>query len=254
MSEKAEQPEKAEPPAKTGGHDAEKPSSLTAKAYGEILRRILRLELQPGRAFTEGELATELGLSKTPVGEALLILGSHGFVFPRPRTGYRVAPVTLKDARDIFALWKSIEPESAAMTARRGVEPKLILHLEDLASHEVDTADESSVDDFVDEEVDFHRHLVGESGNARMARTMHVLLHDFERLLRLALRPDLDFQFDGHDHDKLVAAVANREPDAAREFARTAIERWEAVVVDALLSSDALQAVNLGAPLTGRDE
>lgn len=236
------------------GHGEEKPNSLTAKAYGDILRRILRLELQPGRGFTEGELATELGLSKTPVREALLILGSHGFVFPRPRSGYRVAPVTLKDARDLFTLWKAVGPEAAAATARRGVEPKMVLHLEDLAGHELDLSDPAGVDEFVAEEVDFHSHLAAESGNGRIQRLIHVLLHDVERLLRLTFQLDPGFAFDGHDHDKLVTAIAAREADAAAALARQAIERWETAVVGALLTSDAVQAVNLGAPTTGRDD
>lgn len=235
-------------------HPVQKPNTLTSKAYTDILRRILRLELQPGRGFTEGELASELGLSKTPVREALLILGSHGFVFPRPRSGYRVAPVTLKDARDLFALWKAVGPEAAAATARRGIEPTMVLHLEDLATRELDPRDPDSVDEFVAEEIDFHTHLATESGNGRIQRLTHVLLHDVERLLRLTFRLDPTFSFDGLDHDKLVTAIASREADAAPGLARRAIERWEGAVVDALLTSDAVQAVNLGAPTTGRDD
>ena len=79
----------------------------TEQAYETIKRRIIQLELPPGSQFTEGQLAAIGGTSKTPVREALVRLQRDGLVDALPRSGYRVAPVTLKDTRDLCEFRRS---------------------------------------------------------------------------------------------------------------------------------------------------
>ena len=233
-------------PAPHGGG----PDSLTAKAHTEILGRIRRLELRPGSAFTDGQLTAELGLSKTPVREALLVLASHGFVFPRPRNGYRVAPVTVKGARDTFALWGAVAPVCAAGTAGFELEPSLYLHLKDLAVHTLDVRDPDSVDAFVDDEMHLHAHLARECGNAQLFRVAYTVLSEVERLLRFVFRVGARFRFDDADHRALVAALAAGDADEAAARTQAITAAWERRAVEGLLDTDAVQAVDLGGALT----
>lgn len=230
----------------------EKPDSLVQQAYQNILDRIVKLELEPGRAFTEGDLAGELGLSKTPVREALLMLRVRGFVFPRPRSGYRVTPITVKDVRDLFGLLKIIEPECAALAATRGVETKRIMLLEDLQV-EVDPSDTRSIDEFIEAEIAFRRLLAYESGNERFFLLSEPLVHDLARLLRLTVQlAPLDSALIT-DHEKLMAALANGDATKAREISIHRLELLERFVLDTLLESDAVQGVNVGAPGLDRE-
>jgi len=228
----------------------ERPDSLVYKAYQNILERIVKLELEPGRGFTEGDLAGELGLSKTPVREALLMLRVRGFVFPRPRSGYRVSPITVKDVRDLFGVLKVLEPEIAAAAAGRGLEAKRILYLEDLQV-EVDPSDPRSVDDFVEAETNFRSILAYETGNERFWYMNETLAYDLARLLRLTIQ--LDRQPSStlfSDHEKLMTALANGDAEKAREISRHRIETLERFVLDTLLESEAVLGVNVGAPGT----
>jgi len=225
----------------------EKLDTLAARAYQEILDRIVNLELEPGRGFTEGELATELKSSKTPVREALLMLRVRGFVFPRPRSGYRVSPITVKDARDLFAILKIIEPECAARCAAKGMDTKRVLLLQDLQS-EVDPSDPGSVNEFIEAEISIRRLLAWESENERFYLMSDVLAYDVARLLRLTIKfarpPNL-----AEDYGKLIGAIARGNAKRAQEMSLHRIELLENFVLGTLLGSDAVEGINVGAPL-----
>jgi DNA-binding GntR family transcriptional regulator len=75
----------------------------TEDAYLMIKRRIICLSMAPGTPFTEAQPGGELQFSKTPVREALGRLQRGGLVELTSRSRYRVAPVTLKDVRELFS-------------------------------------------------------------------------------------------------------------------------------------------------------
>src|SRR5262245_7100114 len=87
--------------------------TLADEAYRELKRRIVMLELAPGSQFREADVASTLGLGKTPVREALLRLRLEGLVHVQSRSGYRVAPITLKSARSVCELRALLEGEAA---------------------------------------------------------------------------------------------------------------------------------------------
>src|SRR5690242_1434669 len=91
-------------PAGDDTSDVTSAASKGEQAYQSIKGRILELHMAPGAPFKEGELATRLGLGKTPVREALARLRREGLVEVAPRSGYRVSPVTLRRARELFGL------------------------------------------------------------------------------------------------------------------------------------------------------
>src|SRR5262249_37093509 len=92
--------------------------SLTDRAYKVITTRLIELKMPPGVTFTEAALASDLGISKTPVREALGRLRLEGLVEVAARSGYRVTPVTLKDAHDLFAVRLILETEAASLAAK----------------------------------------------------------------------------------------------------------------------------------------
>lgn len=225
----------------------EMPESLVSQAYKKILDRIVRLELEPGRAFTEGDLANELGLSKTPVREALLMLRVRGLVFPRPRSGYWVTPITIRDVRDLFGILRIIEPECAALSASRGLSASRLLYLEGLEVS-VDRDDPTSIDNFIDAEINVRRVLAYESGNERLFVMSDLLVYELARQLRLSveLAPPGDTLV--ANHEKLMAAIVGGDSSVAREIALERVELMERFILDTLLESDAVQGVNVRVP------
>ena len=103
------------------------PPSLKEMAFQAIKEAILSNKLEPGKIYNEQALAKELGISKTPVREALLDLAARGFVTFLPRRGVQVNVLTEKDIRDLYnfraaletAIIRCITPRVTDETIRR---------------------------------------------------------------------------------------------------------------------------------------
>ena len=91
--------------------------SLVDEAYQKLRLRILNDELPPGAQALEQEIADALGISRTPVREALIRLEKEGLVEVLPRRGMRVLPLSPTDMREIYELLYSLEPTAAARMA-----------------------------------------------------------------------------------------------------------------------------------------
>jgi DNA-binding GntR family transcriptional regulator len=93
--------------------------SLVDEAYQGIRRRILDNLWAPGFQAMEQEVASELGMSRTPVREALIRLGKEGLVEVIPRRGMRVLPVSPNDMREIYEILTALESMAAELLAAR---------------------------------------------------------------------------------------------------------------------------------------
>src|SRR5665213_971552 len=83
--------------------------SFADHAYREIRRRIVDNEYPPAQQVLELDLARELGMSRTPVHEALIRLANERFVQIIPRHGMRVAPLSIADLRDTYDILGALE-------------------------------------------------------------------------------------------------------------------------------------------------
>ena len=228
---------------------ADAPTALQTRgheAYVELKRRVMRLDLAPGALITEGELAAELGLSKTPIREALARLQRDGLVDPVARTGYRVAPVTLKDARDLFELRCLLEGESAALAATRGHDVARLEELDCLCHMDYDADDRSSISAFLDVNAQFHVGVARATGNDRLVEMLTYVIEQLERFFQLALSMTARSDEMRHEHRDLVAALAAHDADTARRVAIAQTKTAQAMVVDALVDCEAIQFANLG--------
>jgi DNA-binding GntR family transcriptional regulator len=93
--------------------------SLVDAAYEQIRRRILDNAWPPGHRALEQEVALELGMSRTPVREALMRLQAEGLVEVIPRHGMRVLPVSPNDMREIYEILTALECMAAELLAQR---------------------------------------------------------------------------------------------------------------------------------------
>jgi DNA-binding GntR family transcriptional regulator len=94
------------------------PTSLADRAYEAIQDRLVRLDIRPGAPISEEELCASLGLSRTPVREALKRLERDRLVVAYPRRGTFATEINVTDLRHIFEVRELIEPAGAASAAR----------------------------------------------------------------------------------------------------------------------------------------
>jgi DNA-binding GntR family transcriptional regulator len=128
--------------------------------------------LRPGTFIRLDETAAELGVSITPVREALRTLRGEGMVRLEPHRGHVVSPLTRGDIEDIFWLQATIAGQLARTVAERITDDE-IDELERRAAVLADAIQHRHVDDVVDAEVAFHRAFNRSSGRIKLAWFLH---------------------------------------------------------------------------------
>ena len=126
------QPKAASVPIRAGrGHQRRgKRESRVDQAYAEIRRRILDNHYAPGHQVLEQELAADLGMSRTPVREALVRLQNERFVQLIPRHGMRVVPLSIQDLREVYEVLTSLELTAIERLARAALDEEALAAIE----------------------------------------------------------------------------------------------------------------------------
>jgi DNA-binding GntR family transcriptional regulator len=147
-------------------------TSLVDEAYEQIRRRILDNLWPPGHRALEQEVGLALGMSRTPVREALMRLQNEGLVEVIPRHGMRVLPVSPNDMREIYQILTALECMAAELLAQRRPTGK---ELEPLvaATKAMDKALKADdLDAWAAADERFHGHLVELAGNRQLQATV----------------------------------------------------------------------------------
>lgn len=201
---------------------------------GDAVRElILRGELAAGSRLGETELAERLGVSRTPVREALARLAAEGLVEIVPNRGARVSSWTVAELQEVFDLRAALEPRLTALAVPR-VRPGDVDVLDDLA-HAMLRAGlpgpHQDLDAVVPLNRRFHAHLVALAAHPAMAGALAgavhapIVLRNFHAYDDAALRRSL-----AH-HVEIVAAVRAGDPDWARAVMTAHIHNARAVMV-----------------------
>ncbi len=152
-------------------HDA---VSLSERASHELRRRILDNMWPPGYQALEQEVALALGMSRTPVREALICLQNEGLIELLPRRGMRVLPVSPEDMREIYEVLTALECAAVEMVARRKPTTQQLQPLMDATrdmSHALD-GDDADLDKWAEADERFHEQLLILCGNRHLHDTV----------------------------------------------------------------------------------
>jgi DNA-binding GntR family transcriptional regulator len=106
--------------------------SLQQQIHDRLLGRILRRELEPGERISPPEIAAGLGVSVTPVRDAVNQMAAEGLVTVTPRRGTVVSPVSVRDIEELYEIRLMIEPQAAELAADRA-SPAEIVRMQELA-------------------------------------------------------------------------------------------------------------------------
>jgi len=204
---------------------AEPPGSLVDAAYRTMRRRILDNAWAPGFRALEQELALTLGMSRTPVREALIRLANEGLVEVVPRHGMRVLPVSASDMDEIYQVLGSLEATAAELVAARKPGASDIAPLE-AASRAMDAAlKRDDLDAWAEADERFHKHLVELCGNRLLAATVHNFWDRAHRARMFTLRLRPKPVHSTREHMDLVRAIRKGDAAAAREIHRSHRDR-----------------------------
>jgi len=166
-------------------------ASLVEGAYQQMRRRILDNVWPPGQQKLEQEIALELGMSRTPVREAMVRLANEGLLEVIPRRGMRVLPVSPNDMKEIYEVLGALESAAAEMlAARRPAEAELKPLITATRAMEKALA-RDDLDAWAAADESFHEQLVTMAGNKVLADTVFAYWDRAHRarMFTLRLRP-----------------------------------------------------------------
>jgi DNA-binding GntR family transcriptional regulator len=193
-----------------------RPSGLADEVYRRIRADIMSLRLPPDTRVSVDSLARELGVSQTPIREALSMLEANGLVSKRHFAGYATSPrMDRAQLDELFEFRLLIEPHAARKAAEsmRGADMALLASGEGAVSH----------DAFADMDTEFHKLIAQGAGNHLIADSLarlHIHVHIFRSCFRSEIAEEAV-----HEHDDIIGAIRARNGAAAEAAMRRHIER-----------------------------
>ena len=203
--------------------------NLNEQVYDELRGQLLTREHRPGAKLSLHALATELGVSRSPVHHALTRLVAEGLLTVRPRRGYYVTPITAKALAEGYEVRLALELLAAELTAGRLESPDL---------HAFESLLEGTAAAISHEQWDsangaFHEYQIDLAGNALLSKVYRELSVN---LLMQVIRAG---HVEGHanlvtEHRRIVEAFVTGDRVAVERAIRAHIETGRRIALDAI--------------------
>ena len=196
--------------------------SLVEGAYDALKEAIRNNVFAPGYQGSEGEIASRLGMSRTPVHEAVIRLQEEGLVRVLPRRGVVVCAISPDYMREIYGVIIALESASSELLAEKPGDERgpIADELDGLNARMRSALAADDLDEWAKADERFHQLLVERSGNGRLARMFGTIMDQSHRarMLTLRLRPKPTSSV--REHRAIVDAIRRGEARTARERAK----------------------------------
>lgn len=198
--------------------------------FKTLREAILKGNLAPGERLMEIQLANQLGVSRTPIREAIRKLELEGLVIMIPRRGAEVARITEKDLRDVLEVRASLEELAIGLACER-ITDEEIGELRKALENFREVLREGDVTKIAESDVDFHDIIFSATQNARLIQIVNNLR---EQMYRYRLEYLKDYTT--HDrlykeHQQITDAVSDRDKERARKLIVEHIYHQELTVI-----------------------
>ena len=197
---------------------------------------IVEGKLKPGQRLMEVQLAEQLGVSRTPVREAIRKLELEGLVIMLPRKGAYVANMSLKDVIDVLEIRASLEGLAASLSAER-ITDEDIKKLEAIMEEFKDSADESNIEALLKKDVEFHECIFKSTNNQKLHQLINSLWEQVYRF-RVTYVSDYDSTVNIiEEHKMILDAIKRGDSELAKKYAMEHIQTAENFMIESAMSN-----------------
>jgi DNA-binding GntR family transcriptional regulator len=208
--------------------------SLVDRTYMTLRQRILDNEYPPGFQQLEQELAADLGVSRTPVREALIRLQHEGLVRVIPRHGMRVLPVSIDNMREIYEVLTALECLAAELAAKRQLSERQLQPLIKAAERMDEVLSQDNLEGWAKADEEFHRQLVELSGNKLLIEAVPSFADRAHRTRMFTLRLRPKPTKSTAEHLSIIARIRAGDAAGAMAVSRAHRERGSRELLDIL--------------------
>ena len=182
--------------------------------FTTLRQAILRGELKPGERLMEIQLANKLGVSRTPIREAIRKLELEGLVLMIPRKGAEVAEITEKNLRDVLEVREALEVLAVQLACER-ITPEQVAELKTAAREFQEITEGNDITQIAEADVKFHDIVYQATNNTRLIQLLNNLREQMYRyrveyLKKVEARPKIMAE-----HDELIVFIESGDKDGA---------------------------------------
>ncbi len=196
--------------------------SLVSSIVEHIEGRILNGELKPDERIRELSLCEELGVSRSPVREALIILENQGFLVKQARKGVHVAKTTYKEAVDTYTIRANLESLATFLAVKRN-SPGLLAGLKKLNRQLERACKAGKKEEYYRLNNLFHETFIGACNNERLIQMLSVYTKQTARYRKEVLYQPDRMEESLKRHDFLIKSVEEGDAEAAEKIRKEAI-------------------------------
>ena len=192
--------------------------TLIERAYETILAAICDRRLSPNQRINQDELAARLHISRQPVGQALSILKSQGFVRDNGRRGLLIAPLERETVRSIYQLREALDAMAARLAAER-CSPADLAEGRRLLAEGRKAVEAESVEVLIAADMRFHMWTYSASGNPLLVETMNHYWNHLRRAMGEILRHRPSRRRVWMEHEAILRAIIEGDAKTAESLA-----------------------------------
>lgn len=200
--------------------------------YEELKRQILVGEILPGTRMMEVELADSMGVSRTPVREAIRKLEKEGLVVIEPRRGAYASDISIKELLDVLEVRRDLEGLAASLASKSVSEDEKNEFVRINAAYKK-AIEDGNTEDMIEYDSKFHR-LIGEcSGNGALTQVLSQIQELSLRFRYLYYDDFTRYEHMPMEHEAIEEAILSGDADRARSVSSEHIEKLKVFVEEA---------------------
>ncbi|MGN0363816.1 MAG: GntR family transcriptional regulator [Bilifractor sp.] len=192
--------------------------------FQTLRKGILRGDLKPGERLMEIQLANRLGVSRTPIREAIRMLELEGLVYNIPRRGAQVASITEQDLHDVLEVRLGLE-EMAVDLALDRITPEELEALYQASRKFEKMVGKAGLTELAKADEDFHDIIYKSTGNRRLVQLINNLREQMYRYRVEYLKDEENRNTLIREHDELWKSLKDKDRESAKKYMRRHIER-----------------------------
>ncbi len=201
--------------------------------FNTLREAILKGELIPGERLMEKQLAERMGVSRTPIREAIRKLELEGLVLMVPRKGAEVAQITEKDIRDVLEVRATLEALAVRLACEK-MDAKGMQKLTQVKEEFEKAAMDKEVDLLIIKDVEFHDAIFAATENIKLIHIVNNLREQIYRFRVKYISEMTDYTGLVKEHEEIVESIRNGNKQRAEEIAVRHIVNQEKAVIEML--------------------
>ena len=201
--------------------------------FNTLRRAILKGDLKPGERLMEIALAEKLGVSRTPIREAIRKLELEGLVVMTPRKGAKVASITERDLNDVLEVRKGME-ELAIKLACQRITTDQMDQLERVEKKFLNLIESGKLTELAEVDVEFHDIIYNATNNKRLVQMLSNLREQMYRYRREYLKDSAGRKKLAEEHGEICKALRKRDMEGALRCIYVHVDNQQKAIIRSL--------------------